>query len=715
MQKSLLSPAWYRVANLRPLLRPHVELSRQHYRGQLWFVLEDHANNRFHRFAPAAQQAVTQMDGSRSIDEIWQSLDHLGDERPTQDEFIQLLAQLDGADLLSTDQRPDLSELSYRAQRQARSNFWRRFANPLYLRLPLIDPDRFLTATVGIARPFWSIWGVLLWLGVVGWGATHAALNWDALTTDLADRVLARDNILILVLTFPVLKLLHELGHGYATKICGGQVHEAGIMTLVIMPVPYVDVSASAAFRSRWERAAVGAAGMLVETFCAGLAMMVWTSVEQGPLRAAAFNVLLIAGVSTLVFNGNPLLRFDAYYILSDLLEIPNLGTRATKFWGYLCRRYLFGNRDESSPATAPGETFWFSVYAPLSYAYRMSVMFSIALFVAGQLRGLGAVLAIWTVATGVLLPLGRNIWFLLRSPSLRRNRIRALAVTGFALACAVLLLFGIPLPYGTVTEGVVWASPGAEVHAGAEGHVDALLAKPNQMLATGAPIATLSDPLLDARFALLQAQLHEIQLRYAAVEYTDQTQASILREQASYFTSEVKEARARRADLNVTSPAAGRFLVDTPADFGNKYVRRGELIGYVLDPRAATVRIIVPQSEIELVRQDTRDISLRLASDPEDVYHAAAITRQVPTATRTLPSAALSTGAGGTIEVDPADDKHVKALEIVFLLDVQLPPEARIARIGERVHVRFDHGARTIGWRLSRDLRQVFLKRFDL
>ena len=137
--------------------------------------------------------------------------------------------------------------------------------------------------------------------------------------------MLSAQNLLLLWLVFPVIKLLHELGHAYAAKAGGGEVHEMGMMLLVFMPVPYVDATAAGGFRSKWRRALVGAAGMLVELFIASLCMFVWVLVEPGVMRAVAFNVMLIAGVSTVVFNGNPLLRFDGYYILSDLIEIPNL------------------------------------------------------------------------------------------------------------------------------------------------------------------------------------------------------------------------------------------------------------------------------------------------------------------------------------------------------------------------------------------------------
>ncbi len=713
--KPLRSGNWFRVAAVRPRLRDHVRITRQHFRGDRWFVLEDLVENSVHRFSPAAQQAIALMDGTHTLDEIWTALGGLGEERPTQDEMIHLVAQLDAANLLATERLPDLAEMADRAGRLSSRKLWRRFANPLYLRIPLFDPDRFLNATVGLVRPFWSIWGLLLWVCVVGWGAVQAGLHWTELTNDLADRVLARDNMLILAVIFPLLKLFHELGHCYAAKLGGAGVHEAGVMTLIVMPVPYVDVTGAGAFTSKWRRALVGAAGMLTELFCAGLAMMLWTHLEPGLARAAAFNCLLIAGVSTLLFNGNPLLRFDAYFILSDLIEIPNLGTRAIRYYGYLVNRYAFGLRNPASPAQARGEVPWFLFYGAASYIYRLWIMISIALFVAAQLHGVGALLAGWTMLSGILYPIGRGLWLVARGPALQHHRLRAMLVTGGAIAAVALLLFGVKLPYGTVTQGVVWVPAGADLRAGTEGQLVGLLATPGAELVNGAPVARLTDPVLAARIQLLQTQLREVELRYTAVETTDRVQAEMLRQQAAYLHSELDDSRARYKSLETTAPLAGRFLTAMPEDLPGKYLRRGELIGYVLDDDAATVRVIVPQSEIELVRNDTSGIDLRFASQPLRVLHAGQIAREVPTATRQLPSVALSTAGGGPIAVDPADEHHLRALEVVFQLDVKLPDIAGDHRIGERVYVRFRHGDRSLAWRISRTARQLFLKRFDL
>ena len=709
------SQLWFRVADVCPRLLGHVRVSRQHFRGQRWFVLEDTAHNRVHRFSPAAQQAVALMDGTHSVAAIWEALGRLGEERPTQDELIHLLAQLDGAELLATERRPDFGELADRAARQTASGTWRRLASPLYIRLPLLDPDRFLSATVGFVRPLCSPFGLLLWLAAVGWAAVQAAQHWSALTHDLPDHVLAQDNLLLVAVSFPVLKLLHELGHGYAAKLGGAEVHEAGVMTMVLMPVPYIDVSGSAGFRGKWRRALVAAAGMIVELFCAALAMAVWLNAEPGLLRAAAFNVMLIAGVSTLLFNGNPLLRFDAYYILSDLIEVPNLAQRASRFYTYLADRYLFGAATGVNPVNAPGERAIFALYAPAAFGYRMWVMLSIALFIATKFHGVGAVLALWTVASGIAWPLARGLHHVVSGPALQGHRVRALGVVGGGLAALAALLFLVPLPYGTVAQGVTAAPPGAEVHAGAEGRLDGLLAAEGTAVPAGAALLHMTDPMAGRRVSLLVAQLAEMQLRLRAVETSDQVQAQAIRQHVAFFGSELADAQQRQQALDVQSPATGVWLASSPADLPGRELRRGELIGYVLDGDAAEVRVIVPQSEIELVRHDTTGVSLRLASDPARSWAVPDAVREVPMATRDLPSPVLATAAGGPIAADPTDPKHVRALEVVFEVDMKLPEGAASHRLGERVYVRFDHGTRTLGWRLARDIRQVFLRRFDL
>eukprot|EP01136_Pigoraptor_vietnamica_P010383 Opistho-1_new@47949 len=341
---ALFSGNWYRVAALKPRLRAHVRLHRHVYRGQVWYVVEDRAAGKYHRFNPTAQRVIGLIDGQRDLQAIWQRLSaSLADDTPTQDEVLSLIGQLYAADLLQFDVTPDVAELFERGARQRRSRWLTRFANPVALRFALFDPDALLTRWLALAGPLARRWGLLLWLAVVLPALILMPSQWRELTGNFNERLLAADNLLLLALLFPLLKTAHELGHGLACKRFGGEVHEMGVMLLVFFPVPYVDASSSSAFIGKWPRILVGAAGMLTELFIAALAFYAWMLLEPGMTRSLAYNLMVLASFTTLLFNANPLLRYDGYYMLADWLESPNLGQRSGQYWQYLLRHRVLG------------------------------------------------------------------------------------------------------------------------------------------------------------------------------------------------------------------------------------------------------------------------------------------------------------------------------------------------------------------------------------
>ncbi len=325
MPVPLQSQHWYRVAGLKPVLGSHGKFHRHIYRGNVWYVLRDETSGRTHRFTPIAHDFIARMNGQRTVAEIWSLTENApDDEALTQDEVLELLGKLHAADLLIADITPDSQELLQRYRSQERKKWKTKLGSPLSIRIPLLDPDRFLERTLAWVSPLFTRTGLTAWLAVVATAVVLAVSHWSELTENLTDRVLTPENLFLLWLSYPVIKLLHELGHGYAAKHWGGEVHEMGIMFLVLLPLPYVDASSASAFPDRRKRAFVGAAGMVVEMFLASVALFVWLNVEPGLLRTLAFNVMFIGGVSTLLFNGNPLLRFDGYYVLADVIDIPN-------------------------------------------------------------------------------------------------------------------------------------------------------------------------------------------------------------------------------------------------------------------------------------------------------------------------------------------------------------------------------------------------------
>jgi putative peptide zinc metalloprotease protein len=405
MSTDLHSTSWYRVAELTPRLRSHVRIHRHHYRGELWYVLEDRVSRRMHRFNAVSHYVIGLMDGRRTVQEIWDSATtKFADDAPTQDEMIRLLGQLHVAEVLQSEVTPDVAELLRRAQRSKRRVWLQYLLSPLSIRIPLFDPDRLLERWLPWYRPLFGWAGAVVWCAVVGMAAFTAAAHWTELTENVTDRVLAPQNLLLVWLTFPVLKLLHEFGHACATRAWGGEVHEMGIMILVLMPIPYVDASSASAFREPQRRVVVGAAGMVVELFIASLALFLWLEVEPGITRAILFDVMLIAGISTVLFNANPLLRFDGYYMLADLTQIPNLRARANQYLGYLAETRLFGLQLPDFEASR-GERRWFVFFAIASFIYRTFLMIAIAVFVASEYLVIGVVLALWMAITSLVIP----------------------------------------------------------------------------------------------------------------------------------------------------------------------------------------------------------------------------------------------------------------------------------------------------------------------
>lgn len=715
MSDALFSPSWYRVAALKPRIRAHAQILRQSYRGKVWFILQDYAAERSHRFSPAAHHFIGLMDGDRTVQEIWEATSaYLGDEAPTQEEAIRLLGQLHAADALLCDVPPDSMEVFRRHERHQRSLWKRRLWTPLALRFPLIDPDRFLLRTLPWVQPLFGWFGIFLWLAVVVAGAVLAASHWSDLTEDIADRVLAPANLLLLWLVYPVVKALHELGHAYVTRKWGGEVHEIGIMLLVLTPVPYVDASSAWGFADKRKRMLVGAAGIAVELFLGALALFVWLNVEPGAVRAVAYNVMLISGVSTLLFNGNPLLRFDGYYVLADGLEIPNLGTRSNQYFGYLFQRYLFRVSDAECPAQAPGERFWMVVYGIASFIYRIFIMFVIILFIAGKFFFIGILLAIWAVATQVVMPVGKNVAFLLNSPNLRRQRGRALATSIVLVLAAAALLFVVPAPSWTRAEGVIWVPEEAQLRAGTDGFVERLLAPVDSEVVRGQPLIQAEDPFLPTRVAMLQAQLQELVAQYDAVMSSDRVQAALISEEIGAVEANLKRSREREAELILRSPASGRFVVPNAADLPGRFVSKGQLIGYVVEPKALTARVALAQDDIAQVRQQTRAVEVMLAAWGASVLPAK-IRREVPGASAQLPTAALGSTGGGQFAVDPRDSKGLTTLGRVFQLELALPPEVRSEYMGARVFVRFDHGYEPAGLQIYRALRRLLLRQFNV
>jgi putative peptide zinc metalloprotease protein len=713
--QSVFSPSWYRVAGLKPRLRGHAHIRRHDYRGEVWYVLQDHASGRYYRFTPEVYQVIGQMDGERTVQELWENAaGRLGDDAPTQGEMIQLLSNLHNADVLLCDVPPDSVELLRRADRVQRARWTQNLRSPMAMRFPLVDPEKFLARTIGLVRPFLTVYGALLWLAVVGTAGVLVGMHWSELTENVVDRVFSAQNLVVLLLAYPFVKIVHELGHGYMAKAWGGEVHEMGIMLIVLMPIPYVDASAASEFRSTHRRVLVGAAGIIVELFLASLAVFFWLSLDQGVLRSVAYNVILIGSVSTILFNGNPLLRYDGYYVLADILEIPNLAQRGAQYLGYLVKRFPLAIKKEIPPYTGPGEPFWLVFYTVTSFLYRIFIYTAIILVIAGKFFFIGVLLALWSAFSLVVAPIYRGLRFLVANPALRESRPRALALTALVLAILVPLLFVIPFPCRTRAEGVVWVPEESLARAGTAGFADRVVAPPDSMVRKDQLLVVCRDPLLDSQVKVLQARLEEQLARYDAANATDKVEVQVVREEIASTRAELTRAQERFQELEVRSPSDGRWILPNAQDLPGRYLKQGDLVGYVLEIDRPTVRVVVPQSTVDLVRQRCRRVDVRMVEQVAPVQQAV-IRREVPGGLERLPSTVLGRSGGGEIATDPRDTQGTKAFEKMFQFDLELTRPLDRVFVGGRVYVRFDHGPEPLAFQWYRQIRQMFLRRFNV
>jgi putative peptide zinc metalloprotease protein len=710
MSSDLLSPSWYRVAELRPRLRSHVHIHRHHYRGELWYVLEDRVSRRMHRFNPVAHFVIGLMDGRRTVQEIWESAcDRFGDDAPTQDETIRLLGQLHAAEVLQSEVTPDLAEL---LRRKAKPSTWlQNLRSPLAVRIPLLDPDRFLERWLPWYRALFGFGGLILWLAVVGWGMFAFASHWGELSRDFSDRVLAPQNLVLMWLTFPLLKLLHEFGHACAVKAWGGEVHEMGIMFLVLMPIPYVDASAASAFRETRRRVLVGAAGMVVELFVAAIALYAWLHAEPGLFRAVLYNVMLIAGISTVLFNANPLLRYDGYYILADLIQIQNLRQRGQQYLAHLVQTRLFGLQLPEIEASR-AEKRWFVFYTLASFLYRTFIMLAIAAFIASKYMIVGVLLALWALGTAFVYPIAKGIGFLMFHAKLRRHRLRAIATSAALVGVLAVLLFALPIPHWTRADGVIWVPRDALVRAEADGFVREITAKPGAIVARGSPLVVLESRELLPRIRVLEAQLRLLEARAQAERLSDRVRWALTHEEIVATREELEHVRRQFRELTVRSLTSGTFVLSLPAqDLPDRFLHKGQEIGYVLPAETLTARVLVSQDDIDLVRRGTQTVRVKLAGKMYETYEAR-IVREVPAASDSVKNLALSSVGGGEAPLDPQRTDKPKTLDTWFEFELALPA-TRTSVLGAHVYARFEHPPEPIAWRLYRAVRQVFLRQF--
>ena len=730
--QTLFSEHWHLVKLTKPRLREAVDVFPRRLRGRSWIFLHDQATQKFLRLTPEAWMIIKLMDGNTNLETIWEQsclnqqqlqqkyqFYNENTQVISQNDLVSLLGQLYSNDMLQTQMSADATEIVKRYRKQKFQAFKQSFLNPISIKIPLWYPDKWFSRQTTTALRLYTWTFFVCWLVVIIPAIVLAGSHWEALTANLSDRILSTSNLFILWCTYPLVKAVHEWAHGMAVKAWGGVVREIGLMLIIFMPVPYVDATYSYRFTSKWVRALVAATGVMAELFLGAIALYVWLNVESGLIKAFAFNVIFIAGVSSLLVNGNPLMRYDGYYVLTDIVEIPNLSQRAKNYWIYLSDRYLFGAKDAKPPMGYDRERSWLFIYGFIAPIYRVFIIFTLIWFVAQKYFVLGVIMAIVSAWMSFGLPVYKGIKHIHKGNSLTKKRVQSKRRLYSSLFLIVLLLMVVPFPFHSVQQGIAWLPEENIIRANTNGTLESTYVTPSSTVYKGQNLASLSNQELVQQYESIEQEMAALILKIRQAQSVDvqnfyalQSKYQSLEKQKSFLKQDINS-------LKILSPDEGIWYTKSVNIITGTYIKKGDIVGYVAPEQTQIVRVVVEQNVMSLINERLESIEVKSTTDLKRSYDAL-MTRRTPKAAFELPSAALGINAGGNIVVDPSDASGTQSIERVFDIELsinrdQLLKQEQPLGFNDRVYVRFDLGYMPLGWQWAIKARQLFLNKFNV
>ena len=553
--------------------RPDLVAVETHHKNESAIVVKDPISLKYHRMRPDEFFVLQMLDGNHSLEQIRVAYEaRFPPNRVTQAQLNQLLFRFHQSGLTLSDALLQGDRLDERRRKDRRERWMQHISGVLFIRFPGVDPEPILRRIYPLIRPFLGRVGMIAAAMICVFAAILFVGEWERFASEFPkmNQWLRLDALLILALVIGGTKILHELGHAVTCKHFGGECHQIGPMLLVFTPALYCDTSDSWMLPSRWQRAAVGAAGIATECFLAAIATFIWANTGPGLTHYVAMNVMLVCSVSTLLFNANPLLRYDGYYVLSDICDVPNLGEKSRKLLAKHSSRILFGV-DEPDPELESGSQFWLFVYAITAFVYRWGLTLLILWFVSLILRpygleSLGRLLCVFA-AGGLVFTLLRTPFRFLKNPA-RRRLIQMNRVVVSACVLAVLLIVAcLPLPSGVSASARIVPRSETPVYISTAGQLSNLNVQLGNRVDKGDVLATLTN--------------HDVELQYVQAKGRFETQEKIVesirrsrfdhREASSELPAaeslleelrkQLETREARRDGLTLKAPATGRLI----------------------------------------------------------------------------------------------------------------------------------------------------------
>jgi putative peptide zinc metalloprotease protein len=725
--------------------RADLEGCRHCYQGRVSWVVKEPLSLNYFRFKEEEYFILLRLDGRRSLDDIKREFER---EFPPQkislEELQHFVGSLHRGGLVISDTPGQGKQLHERRGQRERRNRLERWGNVLSIRFRGIDPEGVLETLYPFVR--WLFWPpvVLLCCLLVLAAVTLVTVQFDVFTARLPafHEFFTPANIFWLLVALSLTKIIHEFGHGLSCRHFGGECHEMGVMFLCLAPCLYCNVSDSWMLPSKWRRAAIGAAGMYIELVLAAIATFLWWFSEPGLFNNLCLAVMFVSSVSTLAFNANPLMRYDGYYILSDLIEIPNLRQKASRIlmrWlGHLC----LGIEPAPDPFLPQRNQVFFALYSVAAAVYRWLLTFSILwfldqVFAPYRLQVFGQLIALAALYGLLIVPLARLVQFFWVPGRVEKvKRTRVYATLGFLLGAAVVVAFA-PLPYRVICPVEMRAYEATPVYVEVPGILEKVHVRPGDKVhvAPGQPapgLARLTNVDVDALIseregqrAVAEAHVNGLELQRNANEKIG-VQLPAARETLASAEAQLAEARKDQARLLLRAPHSGTILpppevqreeqadgrlphwTGTPFDPQNHgcLLKTGDLFCLVGDPAQMEAVLVVDQSEIEFVHEGDQ-VEIKLDELPGKTF--CGVIEEVSRADIKQSPRNLSNKAGGELATTTSASGVERPRSTSFQARLRLEDPDGLLRIGVRGRAKIHAGRQTLAARFYRFLSETF------
>lgn len=697
----------------RPQLRRELIFRPQRIAGRSIYLIEDPTRTRFFRLGRREYQLAAAWDGRRSVAEVLQQVSDASAEPPiTEEEAFSILQWAARNDLLETPCTENRSPVAATVIPQQASPAppagSKQRLNPVMFRLPLGSPDRCLARLYPHLAWLYSKWATGLGLMIVVLGGAALLQNWQRLV-DSTQQIFTPGGQASLLCCWIVLKIIHETSHGLVCHRYGGTVREAGLVFILFLPIAYVDVTSSWRLRSRWQRIHIAAAGMQFELYVAGLAALLWSVTDAGPLHQFCANLVVMAGITTLLFNANPLMRFDGYYILTDLLEMPNLavtGQAWLQAWG---RRFFLG-LPAIDPNWSCGRPTLTKVYAAAAWCWRVFICVGLIAAAAAMWHGAGIVLSAMAAALWIGAPTIRLLKSLYRPTGpMAPNRRRFALVAVAAAMTSAGSLYWLPWPGAVRASAVVAYDPLTIVRTEGDGFVDQIFVQSGQYVVAGQVIAELTNDQLRRDLAVQQAKVDISRQRIRSLRGRRALAAlEAEKQQLAALNEQLDELRRQVESLTVHAPSDGRIVSrDLESSLG-VYLSQGEALLSIGSEEKKRIEFSIPDDQLATFQQYEQGELYVTLSDGESF--SGQLDRIQPRASREPLDRALCAPFGGDLlvrDMPRAADAVDSATTLQYLkphftgrVVVNAEQSLRI-KAGQRGHVALTGGRDSLATRI--------------